>query len=68
MDLEKFEEIEDKTMEIIEKIGVVMPQWVAKELNIPEHDAREVLEALRHRGDLAADGSNESYHKRKAKW
>jgi len=40
-------------MEIVERVGVVKTQWVAKELHIPEDDAREVLEALRHRGDLA---------------
>jgi len=45
VDLERFEEIEAKIMEIVERVGVAKPQWVAEELNIPETDAREVLEA-----------------------
>jgi predicted ArsR family transcriptional regulator len=66
LDLQKFEEIENEIMEIVERVGVVKPDWLAKELGVPEKDAREVLEALRHRGDLAADSQHGSYHKRKA--
>lgn len=65
MDLQEFEKIENKIMEIIKRVGVVKPEWLAKELGAPEKEAREVLEALRHRGDLAADSQRGSYHKRK---
>lgn len=64
MDLQKFEEIEERIVEIVKRVGTVKPEWVAKELNIPETDACEVLEALRHRGDLAKDSLGTSYHKR----
>jgi predicted ArsR family transcriptional regulator len=65
LDLQEFEEIENKTAEIIKRVGIIKPDWLAKELGVPEKDAREVLEALRHRGDLAADNQRGSYHRRK---
>lgn len=66
MDLEEFEEIEGEVMEIVERVGVVKPEWIAEQLKVKIEDVKEVLEALRKRGDLAKDG--ESYHKRKSRW
>lgn len=66
MDLEKFEEIEGEIMDIVERVGVVKADLVAKQLDIKVEDAGEVLEALRHRRDLAKSG--DSYHKRKSRW
>lgn len=68
MDLEDFEELEDTIMEIVERVGVVKPSWVAEELSVEENEVREVLEALRHRGDLARDWNGSSYHKRKSRY
>jgi ribosomal protein S25 len=68
MDLEEFEKIEEETMQIIKRVGVVKPEWIAEQLKVKIEDAREVLEALRQRGDLAKDAFRGSYHKRKSRY
>lgn len=65
LDLQEFEDIENTIIEIVKGVDIVKPHWLAKELFIQEKDATEVLEALRHRGDLAADSEQGSHHKRK---
>lgn len=52
MEMKKFEELDDKIMEIIGQVGVVSVEWLAKALNVSEKEAREALEILVYRGDL----------------
>lgn len=59
-------EAQEKIMEMIDEVGDVTAEWVAKKLGMSMEDAKNVLEGLRHKGDLAADATKETYHRRKS--
>ena len=52
MSIKRFEELENKVLSIIERLGVVHVKWIAKDLNISTDEAFEILEALHYRGDV----------------